>query len=79
MNNRIQFKIIHLKSKTKREENFDATEELCDLSKNNDATTSGNEKKRARTIFGAGTKCIEKYNVGQGKIYRAKPKFILGR
>ena len=45
MNNRIQFKIIHLKSKTKREENFDATEELCDLSKNNDATTSGNEKK----------------------------------
>ena len=45
MNNRIQFKIIHLKSKTKREENFDATEELCDLSKNNDATTSRNEKK----------------------------------
>ena len=45
MNNRIQFKIIHFKSKTKREENFDATEELCDLSKNNDATTSGNEKK----------------------------------
>ena len=45
MNNRIQFKIIHLKSKTKREENFDATEELCDLSKNNDATISGNEKK----------------------------------
>ena len=45
MNNRIQFKIIHLESKTKREENFDATEELRDLSKNNDATTSGNEKK----------------------------------
>ena len=45
MSNRIQFKIIHLKSKTKREENFDATEELCDLSKNNDATISGNEKK----------------------------------
>ena len=45
MSNRIQFKIIHLKSKTKREENFDATEELCDLSKNNDATTRGNEKK----------------------------------
>ena len=27
-NDRIQFKIIHLKSKTNREENFDATEEL---------------------------------------------------
>ena len=39
-------KIIHLKSKTNREENFDATEELRDLTKNNDATGNGNEKKK---------------------------------
>ena len=46
MNDRIQFKIIHLKSKTNREENFDATEELHDLTKNNDTTGNGNEKKK---------------------------------
>ena len=43
-NDRIQFKIIHLKSKTDREENFDVTDLICDLTKNND-TTRGNEKK----------------------------------
>ena len=41
---RIRFKIIHLKSKTNREENFDATEELPDLTKNNTITTSGSKK-----------------------------------
>ena len=51
-NDRIQFKIIHLKSKMNREENFDRTEELQDLTKNNGTTTSRTEKKRARTIFG---------------------------
>ena len=45
MSNGIQFKIIYLKSKTNREEKFDATEELRDLTKNNDTTTSGNDKK----------------------------------
>ena len=45
---RIQFKINHLKSKTNSEETFDATEELCNLNKNN----SGGKKKRATTIFG---------------------------
>ena len=34
-NDRIQFKIIHLKSKTNREEKFDGMEELQDLTKNN--------------------------------------------
>ena len=49
---RIQFKIIHLKSKTNSEETFDATEELRSLNKNNSAGTSGDKKKRAKTIFG---------------------------
>ena len=49
---RIQFKIIHLKSKTNSEETFDATEELRNLNKNNSAGTSGDKKKRAKTIFG---------------------------
>ena len=49
---RIQFKILHLKSKTNSEETFDATEELRDLNKNNCAGTSGDKKKRARIIFG---------------------------
>ena len=44
LNDRIQFKIIHLKSKKNREENFDATGEVWDLTKN-DSLTSGNEKK----------------------------------
>ena len=49
---RIQFKITHLKSKMNSEETFDATEELHDLIKNNSAGTSGDYKKRVRTIFG---------------------------
>ena len=64
MNKRTQFKITHLKSKTNREENLDATEEFHDLTKNNDATTSVDEKKRARAVSGTGTKSVEKYNVG---------------
>ena len=35
------------------------------------------KKKGARTIFGAGTKAIEKYNAGHGKRSRTKPKFFL--
>ena len=62
-----------------REENFDATEELRDLTKTNGPTTSGSEKKRAITIFGAGTKSFEKYNAGHGKRSRAKPKCGLGQ
>ena len=73
---RIQLKIIHLKSKTNREKIFDVTEELRDLTKN-DSTTSGNEKKRARAIFGSGSKFIEKYNARDGKRFKAKPKFLL--
>ena len=37
LNDRIHFKIIHLKSNANREERFDATEELPDLTKNNGA------------------------------------------
>ena len=58
---RIQFKIIHLKSKTNTEEKFDTTEDLRDLTKNNGATASGSKKKRARKIFSAGSKSAEKY------------------
>ena len=78
LNNRIQFEIIHYKSKTNREENFDVTEELRDLTKNNGTKTSGSEKKRARAIFGSGAKSVEKHNAGHGKRSRAKPKFLLG-
>ena len=78
-NDRIQFKIIHVKSKANREENFDATEELRVLTKNNSTTTIGSKKKRARTIFDTVTKFVEKYNVGHGKRSIAKPKFLLGR
>ena len=49
---RIQFKIIHLKSKTISEETFDTTEELHNLNKNNGAGRSRDNKKRARIIFG---------------------------
>ena len=49
--NRIHFKIIHLKSKANSEETFDATEEICDFNQNNVAGTSGINKKRARTIL----------------------------
>ena len=73
-NDRIQFKIIHLKSKKNREKNFDATKELRDLTKNNDTTTSGSKKKRVRTTFGTGSKSTEKHDSGS----RAKPKFLLG-
>ena len=74
---RIQFKIIHLKSKTNREEKLDTTVELIYLTKN-DTTTTGS-KKRARTNFGEETKSIEKLNAEHGIKSRAKPKFLLGR
>ena len=46
-----QFKIIHLKSKTNREKNFDVTEELRDLTKNNGTTTSGSKKKSENNLW----------------------------
>ena len=36
-------------------------------------------KKRARKIFGAGTKSNKKYNAGHGTRSRSKSKFLLGR
>ena len=62
---------------TNREENFDAAEELQDLTKNNGAGTKKSEKKRARTIFG--TKSTEQFGSGTGKGSKAKPKFLLER
>ena len=76
-NDIIQFKIIHLKSKTNREENFGATEELRDLTKNNGTATTRSKKKGARTIFG--TKSTKQPGSGTGKRSRAKPTFLLGR
>ena len=51
INDRIQFKITHLKSKTNSEETFDATEELHNFNKNNGTGTYGDSKKKVRTIF----------------------------
>ena len=64
------------------QENFDAAEELRALAKNNDAATSENEKKKARTartVFSAGTKIVEKYKAGHGNRSLAKPKFLFGQ
>ena len=58
-NDRIQFKIIHLKSKSNGEENHDVIVELRNLMKN-DTAASRVEKRRAGAIFDAGTKSIEK-------------------
>ena len=79
---RIQFKIIHLKSKTISEENFYTTEELCNLNKSNGAGTSGDKKKRARAIFGTSyrdAKSSEQFGSGTKSRAGAKPKFLLGQ
>ena len=79
---RIQFKIIHLKSGTNSEENFDVTEELHDLNKNNGPGTSGDNKKRAKTIFGTSyrdAKSSEQSGSGTKSQDRTKPRFLLGR
>lgn len=44
----------------------------------NDTTTSGAEKKTARTIFGAGSKSLKKCVREHGKRLRAKSRFLLG-
>ena len=79
-NDRIQFKIIHLKSKTNSEETFDATEKLRYLNKNNGSGTSKDNKKRVRTIFGwsyRDAKSSEQSGSGTRAQTRAKPKFLL--
>ena len=45
----------------------------------NDTATSRAEKKRARTVFGTGSKSIEKRVREHGKRPRAKPRFLLRR
>ena len=79
---RIQFKIIHLKSKANRGGTFDATEELCDLNKNNGSKGTADK----RSIFGtkyessssssnsSGTKSTETFSSGTRG--RAKPTQI---
>ena len=69
-NDRIQFKIIHLKSKTDREENFDVKMNSATWQKI--MTQQEEMKKRA-------TKSVEKYDSGHGKRSRVEPKFLLGR
>ena len=49
--NRIQFKIIHLKRKTNSKETFDVREVLHNLNKNNGTGTSRDNEKRARTAL----------------------------
>ena len=71
------FKIIHLKSKTNREENFGTSEELQDLAKNSSTATNRSEKKRARTMLGR--KSAEQSDSATGKRSRAKAKFLLRR
>ena len=64
------------------EETFDATEELCNLNKNNGEGTSGDNKKRARTIFGTNYgdgKSSKQTGSGPKAQTRAKPKFFLGQ
>ena len=53
--NKIQFKVIHLKSKTNKKETFDATEELHNLTNDNGVSTIGFEKRRARSLFSTST------------------------
>ena len=45
----------------------------------NGTSTSGTEKKRARTIFGAGSKSFEKLAREHGKRPRAKARILLGQ
>ena len=80
-NDKIQFKIIHLKSNTNSLETFDATEKGYDLNKNNGARTSGKSKKGARAIFRTNygkTKSSEQTGSETRGRTRAKPKFLLG-
>ena len=59
------------------EETFDGTEELCDLNKNNGAVTSGNNKKRARTIFGTSYKDATKPPEGLNHELKLSQNFFL--
>ena len=64
------------------EDTFDATEELRNLNKNNGAGTSGDNKKRARTIFGTSYgdgKSSKQTGSGPKARTRAQPKFFLGQ
>ena len=52
-NDDIQFKIIHLKSKTNNQEIYDATQEIRSVNKQNGTGTigPGNSRKRVRSCF----------------------------
>ena len=75
-----------MKSKANSEKTFnatfDVTEELRDLNKNNDAGTNGDNKKKARTIFGTSygdAKCSKQSGSGTRAQARAKPTSLLGK
>ena len=56
------------------EETFDATEEFCNLTKNDDVSASSFEKRRARSLFS-----ISSEQLSSGIASRkARPKFLLG-
>lgn len=81
---KIQFKIIHLKSKANRGDTFDATEELCDLNKNNGSKGTADKRSIFGTKYGSsssssssnssGTKSTETFSSGTRG--RAKPTQI---
>ena len=64
-----------MKSKTNREENFDTSEKLQDLTKNSGTATNRSNKKRARAMLGR--KSAEQSDSATGS--RAKAKFLLRR
>ena len=64
---RIQFKIIHAKSKANRWETFDVTEELLDLNKNNGSGGTAGKRSIFGTKYGSGKMDIKKYHLPSSK------------
>ena len=82
---RIQFNIIHLKSKANRGETFDASEELRDLNKNNGSGGTTDKRSIFETKYGRGSSSSNSSGRNSTELFisgtrgRAKPKFLLGR
>ena len=82
---RIQFNIIHLKSKGNRGETFDASEELRDLNKNNGNGGTTDKRSIFETKYGSGSSSSNSSGRNSTEPFisgtrgRAKPKFLLGR
>ena len=78
LNNGIEFKIIHLRSKAIREENFDAMEELRDLTKNNGTTTRGSEKKEREQFLAQAQNLLKSIMQDMEKDLELHQNFFLG-